>query len=127
MMKNENHEFVKDLLKIGSEQWIAKDVEYTTCIVGIINDLQDGNAIAVINSSFKDQYSSATWVIENEDSSERILRNIEVPGFPVHHNDYRSKVTGLYAITRIVSLIVKNGISNSEQWESLSDVTDQVH
>ena len=59
-MKNDNYWFFKDLLKLGSGQWVVKDMEYTKPIIGSIDDLRNGKAIAANEDSFKDQHGSAT-------------------------------------------------------------------
>jgi hypothetical protein len=57
-----------------------------------------GEAIAVSNGSFKDQYGTAAWVIEGNDHRGRISGAVIVPGNAEDQSSYRSELAGIYSI-----------------------------
>ncbi len=60
--------------------------------------LYQGTAIAVSDGSFHEQYGTAAWVLEGENSMGRISGAVISPGTSQDQSAYRSVLTGIYAI-----------------------------
>jgi hypothetical protein len=65
-----------------------------------------GNAIAVCDGSYKDQFGTAGFVIQKWDSKiERVIGAHVTPGHPDDINPYRSELGGILAIVTIANAI----------------------
>ena len=60
-------------------KWALRDVLATDDIDEIIADITNGTAIGVSDGSFKDQFGTASWVIENARGTQRITGNVLIP------------------------------------------------
>ena len=49
-------------------------------IEGIIIDIKEGKAVAVSDRSFKEEFGTACWIIENGIGTEKIIGLIDIPG-----------------------------------------------
>ena len=87
------------------ERWALQNVQMTDNINEIIEDIVKGMAIGVSDGSFKDKFGTASWVIENEYSTQRILGDCILPGFPSDQSAYRSEIGGIYALVLVVDII----------------------
>ena len=76
-------------------------------IEGIITDIEEGKAVAVSDGSFKEEFGTACWIIENELGTERIIGLIDIPGSKKDHDAYRSELGGLYGIVTAVDILVE--------------------
>lgn len=88
------------------EKWITNEI-MTKSIESIIKDLDQAEAVAVSDGSFKEMYGVAPWVIENEARMERIICTILMSSFPTDQSAYQYEVAvGLYVIVRMVSILL---------------------
>ena len=91
-------------LKQG-ERWAIKDVRMTQHINEIIDDITNGTAVGVSDGSFKDEFGTASWVIENFSGSQMIMGNVLVPGFQSNQSAYRSEIAGIYGLVMVTEEI----------------------
>ena len=70
-----------------------------------IADITNGTAIGVSDGSFKDQFGTASWVIENARGTQRITGNVLIPGHHTDHSAYRSEIGGLYGLVLMTELM----------------------
>jgi hypothetical protein len=63
----------------------------------IVHAIQQGEAIAVSDGSFKDTCGTAAWVIEGESSDGRLLGKAIAPGGSCDQSPYRSELAGIAA------------------------------
>jgi hypothetical protein len=63
----------------------------------------DGEAVAVTDGSFKDQFGTAAGILEGRDSTTRIRLLLVVPGCPEQQSALRSELMGLLAVVRWAS------------------------
>ena len=84
------------------EEWIFDNVEMPDQIDMIVNDIISGNAIGVSDGSFKDEFGTAAWVIEDSTGKQSIIGRLVTPGFPSNHSAYRSEISGVYAMVAMV-------------------------
>ena len=102
------YEECRDTLQnLGKEQWIACKIQSSKNIEEIVKSIRGGTAIAVSDGSFKDEHGTAAWVIEDYLAKERLLGLTMVPSFPIDQSAYRSEVAGLYAIVKVISIIIE--------------------
>ena len=71
----------------------------------IIADITNGTAIGVSDGSFKDQFGTASWVIENARGTQRITGNGLIPGHHTDHSAYRSEIGELYGLVLMTELM----------------------
>jgi hypothetical protein len=64
-----------------------------------------GQAIAVCDGSYKDDFGMAAYVLEGATSVNRLVVVLVVPGTPANQSSYRSEVVGLYGVVVMVHLI----------------------
>jgi hypothetical protein len=64
----------------------------------ITQAIQQGNAIAISDGSFQDQFGTASWVLEGTCAIGRIVGDVIVPGAARDHSAYRSELAGIYSI-----------------------------
>ena len=93
--------------KLKGEQWAALDVLMTPGINSLVEDIKNGTAIGVSDGSFKDEFGTAAWVIENVEGTQRIMGNVLVPGYASDHSAYRSEIAGLYGMVVGVETIAR--------------------
>ena len=89
------------------EWWALMDIMCTESIDEIISDIIKGTAVAVSDSSFKDERGTDAWIIENASGTQRLLGKVLVPGYASDHSAYRSEIAGLYGIVLMVEIIKK--------------------
>lgn len=68
----------------------------TQYINEIVADIVNDTAVGVSNGSFKDEFDTAYWVIENSSGSQKIMGNVLVPRFQSIQSAYRSETAGMY-------------------------------
>ena len=73
----------------------------------IIVCLRNGTAIGVSDGSFKEEFGTASWVLENADGTQRIQGLLITPGFHSDQSAYRSEISGLYAMVTVIDSICK--------------------
>jgi hypothetical protein len=64
-----------------------------------------GQAIAVCNGSYKDDFGMAAYVLEGATSVNRLVVVLVVPGTPANQSSYQSELAGLYGVVVMVHLI----------------------
>jgi hypothetical protein len=67
-----------------------------------------GQAIAVSDGSYKDELSTAAYVLEGSTSVNQIVVVLAVPGMPDDQSSYCSKLAGLYGIVAMVQMICEH-------------------
>ena len=77
----------------------------TDSIDGIIESIKDGTVVGVSDGSFQHRIGTSCWIIENGAGTERIIGLIDAPGTIDGHDAYRSKLSGLYGISKAVSFL----------------------
>jgi hypothetical protein len=60
--------------------------------------IQEGEAIAISDGSFHDQYGTAAWVLEGCVSTGRAIGAVVVPGTAKDQSAYRSELAGIFSI-----------------------------
>ena len=91
--------------KRKGERWALNNIVMTEEIDEIIEDIIKGTAIGVSDGSFKDEFGTASWAIENESGTQRINGDGIIPGFPSDQSAYRSEIGGLYGLVLAVEII----------------------
>jgi hypothetical protein len=67
-----------------------------------------GNALAICDGSYKDDFGTAGFVLQAwEQKENRILGANVTPGHPEDQNPYRSEIGGIFAIVVVVEALVK--------------------
>ncbi len=79
--------------KIG-EKWCMENGDGSH----IAQAIREGVAIAISDGSYQDTYGTASWVIEGQDSSGRLVGDVIVPGSASDQSAYRSELAGIYSI-----------------------------
>ena len=101
--------------ELKTERWAARRILMSVSIDSILTDLENGTAVAVSDGSFKDEFGTACWIIENGNGTERIIGLIDVPGGDKDHDAYRSELGGLYGIVSAVKILEDiGGIKSGE-------------
>lgn len=86
-----------------NEQWcIANSLVEDGCRI-IAEAIRNRVAIAVSDGSFKDAYGTAIWVLEGDTSNGRIIGCVIAPGNSSNHLAYRSELSGILAVTVMVT------------------------
>ncbi len=80
------------------ERWCLDSLTLTDDGSTIAQAIQDGDAIAISDGSFHEQFGTASWVIEGTDSKGRIVGEVLVPGTSRDQSAYRSELAGIYSI-----------------------------
>ena len=90
------------------DQWAIRSLESTRNGANIAQSIIQGNAIAICDGSYKDQFGTAAFVIQRGASrASRILGANVTPGHPEEQNPYRSEVGGIFAIVITVEALTK--------------------
>ena len=76
---------------------------YNTSIHNKLND----TVVAVSDGSFELKFVTVCWILENSKGIEMIMCLIDVTGYSIKHDAYRSELAGLYDILIVVSLLEK--------------------
>ena len=71
---------IQSLHKRIGETWAVHDVKTSVDIDEIVDDIANGTAVGVSDGSFKEEFGTASWVIENANGTQRIMGNVLVPG-----------------------------------------------
>ena len=58
----------------------------TSSIDDILNSIKNGTAVMVSDISFKDDFSTACWILDNAEATERIIGLVDVPGYSDEHD-----------------------------------------
>ena len=96
-------------------------------IDGVLDSLRDGTAVGVSDASNKDEFGTASWILENAAGTERIVGLINVPGHDDDHNAHRSEIDGIYGIVMSVSMLVKIGNISGAKIEVGCDGLSALH
>ena len=105
--------FQEVVKSLGVEKWAIHSLLMTPSIQDLVEGIKDGTTIGVSDGSFKDNFGTACWILENASGTERIVGLVEVPGFSDEHDAYRSELAGLYGLILAVKLIVTIGSISS--------------
>jgi hypothetical protein len=91
--------FLQHLSRLDPEEhWCFDYLDMTDDRYIMAEAIKQGNAIAVSDGSFQDQYGPAAWVLEGDSSSGRISGAVTAPGNAKDQSAYRSELTGIYSI-----------------------------
>ena len=90
--------------RIG-ETWAVHDVKTSVDIDEIVDDIANGTAVGVSDGSFKEEFGTTSWVIENASGTQRIMGNVLVPGFASDQSAYRSEIAGIYGLVMVTEAI----------------------
>ena len=91
-----------------NDKWVVRSLQYKDNGQHIAQAIILGKAIAVCDGSYKDQFGTAGFVIQNGDSPiDRITGANVTPGHPEEMNPYRSKIAGIFAIVVIIEAIAR--------------------
>ncbi len=80
------------------EKWCLEHLDLTGDGSHIAQAIMEGDAIAISDGSYQDTYGTASWVIEGQDSSGRLVGDVIVPGSASDQSAYRSELAGIYSI-----------------------------
>lgn len=58
----------------------------------IISDIENGTVVGVSDGSFKAEFGTASWVIENAKCTQQIMGNALIPGHHMDHSAYMSEI-----------------------------------
>ena len=87
----------------ANNHWAIRSLNCPGNGVMLAQALIQGTAIAICNESYKDQFGTAGFVLQNGFSREsRIVGANVTPGHPNNQNPYRSKIGGMAAIIIVV-------------------------
>ena len=89
----------------NGEEWVFGNVAMTENIDKIVQAIANGSAIGVSDGSFKDEFGTAAWVLEDITAQQRIVGTLITPGFHSDHSAYRSEISGIYAMVTMVESI----------------------
>jgi len=70
--------------------------------------IQNGKALAVSDGSFQDHRGACAWIIESENSDNRIMGQMIVPGNQGDHSSFRSEAAGIYGLLLTVWYLLKD-------------------
>ena len=125
---NTNADLLKTKIKaLQGDRWSAREVMMTQSIDGILDSLRDGTAVGVSDGSYKDNFGTACWILENNTGTERIVGLIDVPGHDDEHDAYRSEIAGLYGIVMAVNMLMKIGNISGAKIEVGCDGLSALH
>ena len=110
IISNHNEEttirgLMQSLQQRKGETWAVQEVKTSREINEIVDDIANGTAVGVSDGSFKDEFGTASWVIENASGSQRIMGNVIVPGFHSDQSAYRSEIAGIYGLVMVTEAI----------------------
>ena len=97
---------ISSLLSVPGEAWAVHELMTTPDISSLIEDICTGTAVGVSDGSYKDNYGTAAWILENAAGTQRIQGKVIVPGYASDQSAYRSEVAGLYGLVFVLERIV---------------------
>ena len=71
----------------------------------VAESIKNGCCIAISDGSFKDEFGTASWIVQGEDEFGSLEGSLVTPGNPEDQSAYRSELAGLYGIAAIVNLL----------------------
>ncbi len=86
------------LLLEAGEKWCFMHMDLQEEGKVIAAAIATGEAIAISDGSFQDQYGTAAWVFEGIDAIGRVTGAVVVPGSAKDQSAYRSELAGIYTI-----------------------------
>jgi hypothetical protein len=90
------------------DQWAVQSLDCPEEGATIARALISGQAIAVCDGSYKDQFGTAGFVLQNRDKHDgRILGANVTPGHREDQNPYRSEIGGIFAVVVVVEALVQ--------------------
>jgi hypothetical protein len=99
-----NQSFFDHLMNLPPhDRWFMEHLDMIDQGVTIAQAQRNREAIAVSDGSFKNEYGTATWVIEGDSSYGRLCGKVIAPGGSRDHSPYRSELTGIYSILIMVN------------------------
>ena len=105
-----------DSLHPSQTSWLFQGLQQLSSISTLLDDLDQGTAIAASDGSFDKNTSITTsgWIIESEDGKE-FISGMSFPAFnSVCNGAYRGEIAGLLAITHMATyLAVKHGMNKA--------------
>ena len=91
-----------------NDQWSVRSMDCPLNGVHIAQSIIQGNAVAICDGSYKDQFGTAGFSIQQWAHPEhRIIGANVTPGHPEDQNPYRSEIGGIFAIVVIVEALVE--------------------
>jgi hypothetical protein len=89
-----------------NDKWVVQSLHHKDNGQYISQGIILGKAVAVCNGSYKDQFGTAGFVIQNGNNQEQRITGANVtPGHPNKMNPYRSEIAGIFAIVVIIEAI----------------------
>jgi hypothetical protein len=82
----------------SGESWCFAHLDLGDDGETLAKSIQDGDAIAISDGSFQDQYGTAAWALEGQGPSGRIVEAVTAPDTAKDQSAYRSELTGIYCI-----------------------------
>jgi hypothetical protein len=70
--------------------------------------IRQGQAVAVSDGSYKDEFGTAAYVLEGENSDNRLVVVLVSPGRPEDQQSARSELAGLYGVVVMVNLVCEH-------------------
>ena len=89
------------------EEWVFANVSMTDSIDKIVTDIQAGTAVGVSDGSYKEEFGTAAWVLEDSTGTQSIVGRLISPGFASDQSAYRSEISGIYGMVAMVEGIAK--------------------
>ena len=71
----------------------------------VAESIKNGCCVAISDGSFKDEFGTASWIVQGEDEFGSLEGSLVTPGNPEDQSAYRSELAGLYGIAAIVNLL----------------------
>jgi hypothetical protein len=92
----------------SSQRWSVQDVDMSPDQgAELAQAIIDGDAIAVSNGSFKEDYGTAGWTLRGQDD-EIFMTGVNVtPGKSSTQSAFRSELSGLYGVVTAVEVVCK--------------------
>lgn len=84
--------------ELKTKRWVIRKVTMSESIASPLMDPENGKIVVVGDRSFKNEFGTGCWIIENENETEWIIGLIDIPRGRKDHDAYRSKIGGLYGI-----------------------------
>ena len=94
-------------LKPSKFPWLFHSVQRTNAIDKLLDDIQQGKALAMSDGSYyaSSHTTTAAWIIESSDGTQKIS-GLTIPHFSSNcHGAYRGEIAGLLAITHMTTYL----------------------
>jgi hypothetical protein len=85
------------------ERWVFDHIELEEGGTILAEAIRQGEAIAVCDGSFQNQFGTAAWVLEGACPKGRIIGRVVVPGTAKDQSAYRSELAGIFSILLTVN------------------------